>query len=140
MTDQSNEMDRAERIRRLQARRAATAHASRAADPTATAGEGAPAAGLPPRPASRRSKRGHPAAATRWTLAGLSVASFFTIAGAVAVADQTAAGSPPPATPQAPAGPTPEAYPTAPAPSATPRSIASSGNAAPAPHTTTRGS
>jgi hypothetical protein len=114
MTDQRDEMERAERIRRLQARRAASTQAP---------------------------KRGHPAAATRWTLAGLSVASFFTIAGAVAVADQTPVGSTQPATavPLVTA-PAVSPSPISPAPVAIPRSAVSTHSAAPAPHTTTRGS
>ena len=59
MTDPGTDADRAERIRRLQERRAAPAR-----------------------------KRRHPAAGTRWLLGGLGIASFFTIAGSVAVANQ----------------------------------------------------
>lgn len=75
MTDHSNEIDPAERIRQLQARRAAS--------------------GRTPRTPKRR---GHPAAATRWLLGGLSIVSFVGIAGTVAVAS-----SPPAATVSAPA-------------------------------------
>jgi hypothetical protein len=138
MTDHDIEQQRAERIRRLQARRPA-------ATPRATAdGEGGDSS---PRSAVAHRRRGHPAAATRWLLAGVSVASFFTIAGAVAVADQTAAGSPqtvtttaPPVTanPVVPVTPAPvSAAPVAPAP--TPRAPANPAPA-PAPHTVTRGS
>ncbi len=109
MIDPANDQERAERIRRLQARRATPARAKQ-----------------------------HPAAATRWLLGGLSIASFFTIAGTVAVANQSDVAS----TPAAPA----QSGATATAPksnqpsAAAPASSQTSPTNAPAPHTTTRGS
>ncbi len=100
MTDPANAIDQAERIRRLQERRAASGRPPRDAAPRAElqGGEGgALPAAAPRRP---RPRRRHPAAATRWLLGGLSVASFFTIAGTVAVANLgsgTAAQPTPPA-------------------------------------------
>lgn len=106
MTDPANDADRAERIRRLQERRATPAR-----------------------------KRRHPAAATRWLLGGLSVASFFTIAGTVTVAGQANVAS----TPAAPAQPSTATTRTKAQPGATPASSQTT-RTAPAPHTTTRGS
>jgi hypothetical protein len=77
MTDDTGALDRAERLRRLQARQA----------PRGSTGD---TAGARRAPARRR----HPAAATRWLLAGLSSGSFFTIAGAIAVANHYDAGTP----------------------------------------------
>ena len=87
MTDEMTAADRAERIRRLQERRAGTA--TRTAAGTTTRGATKP-------------RRRHPAMATRIFLAGLSAASFFTIAGSVAVANggtSSAAPTPVAATP-----------------------------------------
>ena len=145
MTDDST-IDPAERIARLQARRAASGRPPRAAPartgddtpttaPVATSrapGRTAPAA----RPGRRR--RSHPAAATRWLLGGLSIASFFGIAGTVAaanVANTTSAAAPVAAT--APAASTPTAA-TPVAASATSATHAT--KVAPVVHTTTRGS
>jgi hypothetical protein len=150
MTDHAKDLDQAERIRRLQARRAAstrTTHASAELAPGAD--DAAGAAPAPVRAAAARARRGHPAAATRWLLAGLSAASFFTIAGTIAVANVNAVGSAQPATPvvaapAAPAAPaagavavTPQA--ATPAPAA-PAATTKAAPVAPVAHTTTRGS
>ena len=160
MTDPANAIDQAERIRRLQERRAASGRPPRDAAPRAElqGGEGgALPAAAPRRP---RPRRRHPAAATRWLLGGLSVASFFTIAGTVAVANLgsgTAAQPTPPAAqvaaapvvaapvvaaPVAAAPPPSVSAPSVAAPAAIPRPTASAAPVAPAPapHTTTRGS
>jgi hypothetical protein len=115
--------DHEERIRRLQERRAASS------------GTRGGTVALGPAKSARPARRQHPAAATRWLLGGLSIASFFTIAGTVAVADQArldraASVSSVSSTPAAPTSATP-------APSA---STTSRTTAAPAPHTVTRGS
>src|SRR5664279_656482 len=91
--------DQAERIRRLQERRAASGRA-KPAPSTAAADTGmvsasasaspGPAPGPAPRPAARRR---HPAAASRILLAGLSVASFFSVGGAIALANRVPAVS-----------------------------------------------
>ncbi len=111
MTDGTNPEERAERIRQLQARRASSAGTK---------------------------KRRHPAAATRWLLGGLSIASFFTIAGSVAVANQSTVANTPAA--RAPAVASTPSSSTRQAGTATPSSASSSPRSVPAPHTTTRGS
>ena len=91
MTDNSNEIDQAERVRRLQARRAAS---GRTLVPTAamSAAMSAEPEAMTPvaRTRSAAPRRHHPAAATRWLLGGLSLVSFFTIAGTVAAANVSA--------------------------------------------------
>ncbi len=138
--------DPAERIARLQARRAASGRSPdparpRTGDDTAAPGVAPRAPGRTGPPARGGRRRSHPAAATRWLLGGLSVASFFGIAGTVAaanVATTTAAvAAPAPATAPASTIATPTA--------ATPVASAASGatpapRAAPVVHTTTRGS
>ena len=93
MTDPTtNESEAAERIRRLQERRAASSPTARVRPAAATPTGGAPTAGATRKAApSRRTRRPHPAAATRWLLGGLSIASFFGIGGAVAAANLNAA-------------------------------------------------
>lgn len=82
MTETPNQSDQAERIRRLQERRAASGR-SRQAVATST---GRSEAVTP----KRTSRRRHPAAATRILLAGLSVSSFFSVAGAIALTHRSA--------------------------------------------------
>lgn len=128
--------EQAERIRRLQERRAAS---TRSAAPRAQTHRVAPApttsdAAGPVR-AAKPPRRRHPAAATRWLLGGLSIASFFTIAGTVAVANQAnlstpAAVSSVAATPTAPAAATP----------ASSTATTQHSTSTPAAHTVTRGS
>jgi len=89
---------------------------------------------------SRRTHRQHPAAATRWLLGGLSIASFFGIGGAVAAANlnaTTATTAASGTTAAAPATPAPAVTP------ATPRVTNATKVATNAPavaHSTTRGS
>ena len=118
MTD-PNDLERAERIRRLQERRAASARTANRAVATTTTGDADSPAPLRTSSTSgrtpKRARRRHPAAATRWLLGGLSVASFLAIGGTVAVANQAnmttaanqanvstaqPAGTPPPRRPQ----------------------------------------
>ena len=87
--------DQAERTRRLQERRAASGRAkpapsTAAADTGMVSASASPrtAPGPAPRPAARRR---HPAAASRILLAGLSVASFFSVGGAIALANRVPA-------------------------------------------------
>jgi voltage-gated potassium channel Kch len=143
MTDDTT-IDPAERIARLQARRAASGRPPRAA--RAGTAEDSPAStprapGRTAPPARRGGRRrAHPAAATRWLLGGLSVASFFGIAGTVAaanVANTTSAAAPAPATASAATASTPAAA-TPVAASAT--SATQTTKVAPVVHTTTRGS
>ena len=82
MTEIPNPNDQAERLRRLQERRAASSRSNRI--PTDSAGS-------TPTPSPSKSRRRHPAAATRIFLAGLSVTSFFAVGGAIAVANHPAA-------------------------------------------------
>lgn len=121
MTDRANDLDPAERIRRLQERAAA----SRA---------------TPRQPGKRRH---HAAPATRWLLGGLSVASFFTIAGTVAVASANTFPNPAPTsantTPTPPTAARAPATRFVPAP-ATPRTTPAPRLIVPVPHTTTKGS
>lgn len=88
MPDNPHQLDQAERIRRLQERRAASGRTPR---PVATAStpvsDTGTATTLSAQPRNARQRRPHPAAATRLLLAGLSVASFFAIGGTVAVAN-----------------------------------------------------
>jgi len=81
MDNISNQSDQAERIRALQARRAASAR-SRPTPSTEMSSIGATA----PRRAPRRR---HAAAGTRIFLAGLSVSSFFAVAGAIGLTHRT---------------------------------------------------
>ena len=83
MTETPNPNDQAERLRRLQERRAASSRSNR----TPPAGAGS----TPTLQPSKKSGRRHPAAATRIFLAGLSVTSFFAVGGAIAVANHPAA-------------------------------------------------
>jgi hypothetical protein len=76
-----NANDQAERLRRLQERRAASGRPTR----TPQAGDGSA-----PASPQARARRKHPAAATRVFLAGLSVTSFFAVGGAIAVANRAA--------------------------------------------------
>jgi hypothetical protein len=82
MTETPNSNDQAERLRRLQERRAAS---GRTSPPRSVDAGSTPAA-----PQPKRARRRHPAAATRILLAGLSVTSFFAVGGAIAVANRTA--------------------------------------------------
>ena len=142
MTDRSNEIDPAERVRQLQARRAASGRAPRTTASTASAdgleGAGAPAPRSTPAPGTAKRRRHHPAAATRWLVAGLSIASFFGIAGTVAAANvSTVAASAP--TSAAASGAVASTAPAA----ATPASSKATSAATSTPrvtHTTTRGS
>ena len=81
MAEASNTNDQAERLRRLQERRAASGRSTRTATVAAGSAPSAPQAGT---------RRRHPAAATRIFLAGLSVTSFFAVGGAIAVANRPA--------------------------------------------------
>ena len=81
MDERPNVIDQAERIRRLQERRAASGRSR----PTASDGASA-AMATEPRTSSRRR---HPAAGTRIFLAGLSVSSFFAVAGAIGLAHRS---------------------------------------------------
>src|SRR4051812_29387448 len=124
MTDDTNDNARAERIRRLQERRGTTA-VPRVANATGTPTGPAPAP---------RGRRRHPAAATRWMLAGLSIASFFGIGGTIIAANRANVAAAPAANPSpAATNAAPAAQPT----SATPRATTL---ATTAPHTTTGGS
>jgi hypothetical protein len=76
MTETPNPSDQAERIRRLQERRAASGRSRQTVSTSAGTSEAT---------APKRSRRRHPAAATRILLAGLSVSSFFSVAGAIAL-------------------------------------------------------
>ena len=93
MTEHADNTDQAERIRRLQERRAASS-ASRAARTQSRSTEAVkPTAATAARPArtTGRKRRRHPAGASRILLAGLSVASFFTIGGSLMLAQNNAA-------------------------------------------------
>ncbi len=141
MTDRSSDLDRAERIRRLQDRRAGSARSRSTTRSTSTAQTADAPGSVSTR---KRSRRRHPAAGTRWALAGLSVASFCTIAGTVAVADGSGVAGAQPAQSVSSVG-TATATVTgtqstaASASSATPRATAKS-TSTPAAHTTTKGS
>lgn len=134
MTEHSNDLDAAERIRRLQQRRAAAgrvARPSRIAD-TAPASTMEPAESPAARTRHAPHRRSHPAAATRWLLGGLSVASFFGIAGTVAAANvhSIATSAPAAVTSSAPASAT----------SKTHGGAVAAAQVAPVVHTTTHGS
>ncbi|MGZ4690548.1 MAG: hypothetical protein ACXVJ7_16690 [Acidimicrobiia bacterium] len=149
MTDPTpNDSDAAERIRRLRERRAASSPNARVRPTNATPAAGAPTSAPTssgPRKAtpSRRTRRPHPAAATRWLLGGLSIASFFGIGGAVAAANLNAAATATTAssgTTGVAAAPTASAVPVTPA---TPRATNATSAATKAPvvvHATTHGS
>lgn len=77
MTDDVTAAERAERIRRLQERRAATSVRTAASTTTSTAHSATVAA---------KSRRRQPATRTRVLLAGISVASFLGIAGSIGLA------------------------------------------------------
>ncbi len=151
MTDHGKDVDPAERVRQLQARRAAAgrtrrpvAGASRSSDAVEPVAAGPAAAGPSPGPRGGTRRRHHPAAASRWLLGGLSVASFFGIAGTIAAANVASVAAPAPtaATSAAPASATGSSTPAAATPVATKATSAkpaSSGTARVA-HTTTRGS
>ncbi len=79
MTDQREPIDQAERLRRLQERRAASTKSP------STKGQGTSSG------ARARARRRHPAGASRIFLAGLSVASFFGIGGTMLLAGNNAA-------------------------------------------------
>ena len=144
MTDHTHDLDQAERIRRLQARRAASGNMSRPAADASTGPSGQPSsrttvrARTTARPGASKARRRHPAAATRWLLGGLSIASFFTVAGTVAAANVSAVATQAPAPTAATTAGT-SAQATAPS-SATPGATNTKATPAPAPHTTTRGS
>ena len=143
MTD-TNDLERAERIRRLQERRAASARtANRAVTPTTTGDADTPA---PVRTSStsartpKRARRRHPAAATRWLLGGLSVASFLAIGGTVAAANQANVSAAQPAITTATATPATQTT-TAATPASSATAKATTGSTTPrVAHTTTRGS
>ncbi len=138
MTDPTNDRDRAERIRRLQERRATPAPAKPTARSTNSAQVSAASisASLPNRPRQR-----HPAAATRWLLAGLSVGSFLAIGGTVAAANRANLAVAQPASSVSSTGTTAVANSTGQPTAATPATPRAATNATtPAPHTTTRGS
>ncbi len=137
MTDPTNDDAQAERIRRLQERRSVAGRSSRA---TATGGASAAeprgtSARAATGPPNRKLRRRHPAAPTRWMLAGLSIFSFFGIAGTIAAANVNAVATAAPTAASAPAAPTASAATTtvkaAPAPTTA---------KAPAAHTTSGGS
>ncbi len=151
MTDRTNDIDQAERIRRLQERRAASSGSRRPATPRTASSATAPMTDAPAArptgsrlPAAGRKRRRHPAAASRWLLAGLSVASFFTIAGTVAVANVNSVATPPASTSTAvvppPVPATPAATPVNAAPATPAPATQQTRATAPVSHTTTRGS
>ncbi len=148
MTERADTTDQAERIRRLQERRAASggsraaANGHRPATPTpAGATKAGAAKAAPAGRASGKRRRRHPAAASRILLAGLSVASFFTIGGSLALAQNNAATVA--TTPAAVVGPVaPNGTATSTAASATPATASanSSKQTAPVVHTRTKAS
>ncbi|MBK5289357.1 MAG: hypothetical protein JJE46_12930 [Acidimicrobiia bacterium] len=145
MTDlTANDSEAAERIRRLQERRAASSPAARVRPATATAAAGSSATGGPRKatPASR-TRRPHPAAATRWLLGGLSIASFFGIGGAVAAANLNSAATAATSASATTAGAVASTAAAAPVTPATPRATNATSVATNAPvvaHSTTHGS
>lgn len=96
MTDTPYSDDQAERLRRLQERRAASGRTrpprdvGRDADGDAdrNVDRDVSARSAPVVTPPKRARRRHPAAATRILCAGLSVTSFFAVAGAIAVANR----------------------------------------------------
>ncbi len=134
-----NESDAAERIRRLQERRATSSPAARVRPATATPATAGPRKATPP----GRTRRTHPAAATRWLLGGLSVASFFGIGGAVAATNLNSVATAAPSGSAAAAGAVAPTAAVAPVTPATPRATNATSVATKAPvvaHSTTRGS
>ncbi len=131
MTERTNDIDQAERIRRLQERRAASGK-SRVAATRSTVAAAKTATGASP--ARQQARRRHPAKGTRILLAGLSVASFFGIGGSLLLASNNATTvvqtAMPAATPAASNG----------AVSATPATTSTGTHAPVVAHTTTRGS
>lgn len=129
MTERPEQVDQAERIRRLQERRAASGRAPAAASTSNSKSAPAPKA----KTATGKRRRRHPAAASRIVLAGLSVASFFTIGGSLMLAQNHAATVGTSSVVTNPANSTSSAVPTA-------KSATSSTHATPTAHTTTRAS
>ena len=137
MNDHTDDIDQADRIRRLQARRAAAAGDRR---PVAvTSNEPAGAGSAAARSRQPKPRRRHPAAATRWLLGGLSIASFFGIAGTVAVANVSTVAAPATATAPTPAANSTSA-PATPAAAKASSATSTATSTAQTPHTTTRGS
>lgn len=93
MTERPDNTDQAERIRRLQERHAAssTSRATRTQSRSTETVNPTSATAARPTPTTGRKRRRHPAAASRILLAGLSVASFFTIGGSLILAQNNAA-------------------------------------------------
>jgi hypothetical protein len=93
MTERPENADQAERIRRLQERRAASSRSRDGGTQERSTAAVNPTAATVARPASPtgRNRRRHPAGASRILLAGLSVASFFTIGGSLMLAQNNAA-------------------------------------------------
>ena len=139
MSDQAKEIAQAERIRRLQERRAAAGRTPRPAVASAARAD-ATARPARPRPSDPKHRRRHPAAATRWLLGGLSIASFFGIAGTVAVANVSGVAAPAPVTVAAPATNAVASGAPAAATPAAPRATSPQTSSSRAPHTTTHGS
>jgi hypothetical protein len=131
MTESTNDIDQAERIRRLQERRAASGK-SRAAVTRSTVAAANPARGASP--ARQRARRRHPAKGTRILLTGLSVASFFGIGGSLLVASNNATTVLQTATPVVTSAASTGAV------SATPATASTGSHAPVVAHTTTRGS
>lgn len=129
MTERTNDLDRTERIRRLQERRVASGTPGGVARPipAETSGVRRPAG------SSTRPRRRHPAAGTRWLLTAVSATSFVAIGGTVALANRAtgAVASPAPAVSPAPAPTSRSGQAGAATPAANPASVV---------HTTTRGS
>ena len=91
MTDRANGLDAAERIRRLQERRAASSGSRRPPATRTAPSATSPMADAPDAPTARssaasRTRRRHPAAASRWLLAGLNVVPLTLFYGALAFA------------------------------------------------------
>ena len=128
MTDPTNDDAQAERIRRLQERRAGSAAPRVPSARAATA------------PRNRTPRRRHPAAPTRWMLAGLSIFSFFGIAGTIAAANVSAVATAAPATNAASALSSPSASTGSVATTPVKATPASTATKAPAAHTTSGGS
>jgi hypothetical protein len=129
MSDNREPIDQAERLRRLQERRAASSRRPSTTSPT-TEGRDTTAG---PRPAARRR---HPAKASRIFLAGLSVASFFGIGGSMLLAGNNTASV---ATPTV-AAVQPSTNATAAPTTAKTAATSTKSTAAPVAHTKTKGS